>query len=789
MRRFCQNFGEYSPVSNTHAYRFIVLDAKSVAELVQTRDLQTVEFPNGRTLGLMLCGKLPATSFSSRVQALAANRGLFLLCPTEHSNNLLVMDVEAAPLFEKVDERDALFVFQRVLRFAAKRWNRMSLSASERIIPNSTKGVVFPLPIATHSSYRITIELAPDARRRTQRAKGEELLVYRAGTDPGPGPIEEASPTNFRRALESLGAARTALESSGTIASRQNEQSPALAITRLLSGPTSFSLESATIDEWLPLLTDAQVSFIRSEVTSPHRLEGPAGTGKTLSLVLKCIYHLREAAKSGIEHKALFIAHSESTRRAISELFEPEFQKGSISADGVLSAQSIQIRTLHSYSSEILHTEISEGEFLDKDAFESKQTQLLYALEALEEVLATELPTHRRMMSDSFLRYLDTEDKWLIAQMLQHEISVKIKGRADEDEAKYRRLDRLAYGLPVATDGDKVFAFLAFKAYQRRLEASGQFDTDDVVLSALSQLNTPIWRRRRAKEGFDSLYIDETHLFNLNELSVFHRLTRSEDRFPIVYSADVSQSLGDRGWTDALLDEAFVRVTGGAVITEATKLKAIFRCSPDIVNLAFSVTSAGATLFTNFHDPISSASSAFTQDEEGRCAPPVYRFVRSDEDMFREALQRADELSSEMRCTKSDVAIVVFGEELFAEFERFCRNGNKPVEYVKQRGDMALVQKARVAGKFVASTPDYIGGLEFAAVILLGVDKDRMPPRIPSDFADSQNFVSYASHQRLYVAITRAKYRVEIFGLKTRGPSTLLQSAVIAGLVSQVTDP
>jgi superfamily I DNA/RNA helicase len=232
-----------------------------------------------------------------------------------------------------------------------------------------------------------------------------------------------------------------------------------------------------------------------------------------------------------------------------------------------------------------------------------------------------------------------------------------------------------------------------------------------------------------------------------------------------------------------------VQVTGGAISTESTKLKAIFRCSPDIVNLAFSVTSAGATLFTNFHDPISSASSAFTQEEEAKCAQPVYRFLRSDEDMFRASLQRADELSREMKCAKSEIALVVFGDELFADFERFCRNGNKPVEYVKQRGDTELVQRARADGKFVASTPDYVGGLEFAAVILLGVDKDRMPPRVPSDFADSQNFVSYASHQRLYVAITRAKYRVEIFGLKTRGPSTLLQSAVIAGLVAQVSDP
>lgn len=61
----------------------------------------------------------------------------------------------------------------------------------------------------------------------------------------------------------------------------------------------------------------------------------------------------------------------------------------------------------------------------------------------------------------------------------------------------------------------------------------GQFDTDDVVLSAIGQLDTPIWKRRRSREGFDALFIDEMHFFNINELHLFHYFTKADVQFPI----------------------------------------------------------------------------------------------------------------------------------------------------------------------------------------------------------------------------------------------------------------
>jgi hypothetical protein len=101
-------------------------------------------------------------------------------------------------------------------------------------------------------------------------------------------------------------------------------------------------------------------------------------------------------------------------------------------------------------------------------------------------------------------------------------------------------------------------------------------------MTTIGQLDTPIWRRRRSREGFDRIYIDETHLFNINELSLFHHLSRSSENHPIAFSVDRSQSLGDRGWTDELFDET---LSPGAGVSGRTEVLGIFRCSPDIVNL------------------------------------------------------------------------------------------------------------------------------------------------------------------------------------------------------------
>ena len=69
-------------------------------------------------------------------------------------------------------------------------------------------------------------------------------------------------------------------------------------------------------------LTTTQKAVVQNEnITSPIRIEGPAGTGKTASMVLRSYRILEEKRKEGLPYKILYVAHSESTKREVYNSF------------------------------------------------------------------------------------------------------------------------------------------------------------------------------------------------------------------------------------------------------------------------------------------------------------------------------------------------------------------------------------------------------------------------------------------------------------------------------------
>lgn len=763
--------------------KFIYFDEGACSEVISERVFQSPEFELGKLLVSVLRGTTPKAQLTFRCAVLSASEGVYVLTPGKGVQSYIVIDLEEANELLRLDDGGLILTLQKTFRFATKYWAGLKPSVNERVLSNN-KVVIFPYPIGMQTALRVSIDRNPDEKRRARRDAQKALLVYRFSDNEGGGVAETPRLTNFRKAWEGRENAYTLAAKQWQEASASRNGSNSLAVTELVESNTPRVVE-AGLEGWSKVLTNSQLAFVNSALTVPHRIEGPAGTGKTLCLVLKALKTLKASASAGEPHRALFISHSEPTRRAIENLFAINGGDDFLEAEVDLLAkpQSIKVTTLQELCANLLKREISESELVDRDAYESKLVQRLYAIEGVERALRDEYESHAPFLSESFTRFLGETERWAIAEMLQHEISVQIKGRADQDLGKYKKLDRLKIGLPVESEGDKTFAFLMYQKYQSELEASAQFDTDDVVLSATSQLNTPIWRRRRAREGFDSIFIDETHLFNVNELSVFHRLTKNELNQPIAYSVDRSQALGDRGWTDLAFEAAF-DPSGTLGQSDPTRIRSVFRCSPEIVDLAFSVTSSGATLFTNFHNPLTASVSAFTAEEERKSKKPVYMDFSSDEAMLEAAFVRADSLAREMGTLKADVALIVFGDELFARAQEFAKVGRKPVEVVKSRGDLEAVNRARNSGRFVLSAPEFVGGLEFAGVVLVGVDGGRVPPKGSAlEFESSQNFLNYAAHQRLYVAITRARFRVEILGNKARGVSDILRSGIAAGLL------
>lgn len=762
--------------------RYLFVDSSSVEEVIDERLYQSIEFSQGRDLVAFIRGQLDDFLISSKSVAIKKDDGVFLVNPVASGVDYLVLDFDEANGLLDLDDSKLLLAIQKTFRFCKKLWNGLVPSKHEKVLTNG-KAVVFPYPIGLQTALRITIERNPDEKRRSKREAGKAYLIYKFGDSEGNGPSESPRLTNFRKAGDNRSQAYDLAKAFLMEQQKINNGSASLTITQLeIDDGRPERLETG-LESWRRWLTTSQLDFVLSSLMVPHRIEGPAGTGKTLCLVLKAIHALRSSSEQGAPLRVLFIAHSQSTKSAIENLVAINNGEEFLAQDADLLTrqQTLNITTLHELCARLLHREISDVELIDKDAYESKLTQKLYAIEAVDRAMIRDLPSHKPYLSPQFSKFLEFTDRWAIAEMLQHEISVQIKGRAEQDLQKYKKLPSLKFGLPIFNDGDKAFVFVMHDEYQRELVSASQFDTDDVVLSAMSQLSTPIWKRRRAREGFDNILIDETHLFNLNELSIFHKLTKKEVFQPIAYSVDRSQALGDRGWTDESFDAAFDQ-DGVANDRASTSVKSVFRCSPDIIDLAFSVTSSGATLFTNFQNPLVSAISAFSAEDERKCIKPKYFQFADDELMLNESFSIAESMAREMGVQRADVALIAFGDDVFSRLQTLAQSQRKSTEVIKSRGDLAAVERAKQGGRFVLSAPEFVGGLEFAGVVLIAVDGGRVPPK-SSGIGESQLFLDYAAHQRLYVAITRAKFQVLILGARARGISDTLASAQASELM------
>lgn len=761
--------------------KHITIELAAIDEIVGDRFLQSTEFSQGKALGALLKGSPMAAAFGAKLIQTQAAEGVYI---TTHnvsaSSKFLVIDLVQSSVFSDFNDTEALFVFQKLLRFAKKSWQGLSLNFAERILPNSTKAVLFPFRGFKPAPFRITIEREPLAERLNKRGdQGKYLLVYKAGHDGGEGAREVPELTVFRKAYEGVGELRHSVAAAAQVAARSTPPDQ-LQVLSLDTGAAGGSIYRR-YEDWLPLLTEQQREFVQAPITGPFRIEGAAGTGKTLALMLKAVSALRSAKDAKQDFHAVFVTHSDATKRSIQEYLSVIDGSNFLDAERSLEAQSLKVCTLSELCAEQLRQSISESEFIDRDAMESKALQLLYVNEAFGEAQSLDLPSHERFLSAEFASFVKQEDSWKISEMLQHEISVVIKGRASEDLDRYKKVTPLKYGLPIINNADKGYVFSIFRRYQQKLGDYGQFDTDDVVLTTIGQLDTPIWRRRRHREGYDAVFIDETHLFNINELHIFHYFTKVEGPYPIVYSVDRAQAVGDRGWSTQDIAESLTDDTGGG---ESARIRTIFRSSVDIVNLAFSVVSSGATLFTNFDNPVGITSSGFTEQDEKLSRTPLFINVANEEAMIEEAFSRAESMHKEMGCPRSDILIVSLDSEMIEKLQKFAFERNKPLLMLKKRGDIAAVELAKQSSQLVLGHADYVGGLEFAGVIIVGVDEGRVPPGGVDASESSKNYLSYVSHNRMYVAVTRARYRVEMLGEKARGPSKLIHAAISSGLLT-----
>ena len=759
---------------------YLVITQSAINDLSGMQNLQSADYADGTNLVQLLRGNLDSWSQGS-VHFSKIGKGGFLYTSRNDVNKKgLVFDLSTFRGFENHKEDYVITIFQKLLKFAIRYLENLPPAACERHFTGQDTSLVFPFPwVATKAVYRVIIDRNPD-KRREERKQRNFLLVYGDGNSEGGG--VQPNYANFKRAMDQL-PELSSLRAAANLSAQSVDAVQAFKASSLEDPHSGYFPIGIGYDAWASKITQAQKQFIESPISGPERLEGAAGTGKTLALILRAIRVLNDKIEINTPFRLVFITHSYSSKKQIIENFAANWEYYEILSDKTHSPISITVTTLQEWCIEFIGDSIQVDGYLDRDAQDSKILQRMYLEEQFVTAMKTEFETYKLLCSNKFIDFFENSKTEDIVEMLQHEVAVTIKGRAQEDFERYKKLPRLRYSIPCETDQDKAFVFLIYRRYRDALSKTNQYDSDDIILTAYGKLNTPIWRRRKEREGFDAMFIDETHLFNINELSLLHYMNKEVAKRNIIFTIDKSQAVGDRGLADDVLFESLDLASLDP--KSSSRLNTIFRSSPEIINLAFNVLSSGVTLFTNFDNPLERVSFSFTRSEEEKCLFPKYYLESGDNEMIKKAFEQARELLNHFDTKKrSSILLIPTSEYLLAEIVKYGKEKNEPLEIVSSRGDYEAVKSAENGNKYVVAGIDYVGGLEFFGVIVIGIDKGRVPPFGSDSHSESVHFLNYSWHNRLYVAFTRAKYALILIGDSSRGPCEILENAISVSAIS-----
>ncbi|MBL0674954.1 UvrD-helicase domain-containing protein [Aeromonas dhakensis] len=746
---------------------FIAIDSNAARKIVSERLLQSADYDKGQALADLLRNGV-ISDFNSELKAIVSNSGIYIISKSPNKKNLLVFDTTTFEGFKK-NSNEIITIIQKSCRLAIKLWDKIGHSPCEKIINGTSLIALLPLSFTTGKSYKVILDKSPDKDRQEKRNESS-FLIFQDGYETSNG---EPKLSNFRKAKEGIhDIDTTALFEKAEITDDSSIGSY-LNINEIHNA-SNLSNPHMGLDYWTKNLTENQKRFVFSNSYGPDILKGAAGTGKTLSLILRCVVQLINAQKNNTPLRAIFITHSIATKTNIENLIASNGGSNFIESDG---PHSVEVTTLQEWCIRNLGNRISATEYLDSDAFESKQLQLLYINEALDDFLINDYPGANNFISPSLKEFFSINDPWSISVLLQEEISTYIKGRASDDLETYISLPRTKNIIPLATEDDFKTIFSIYNKYQDKLISLNLFDSDDITLSALKETSTPIWKRRRMNSGFDIMYIDETHLFNINELSLFHNLLKPNSNH-IVFTMDRSQAAGDTAITKNDVTKEL-----DAKLANEHGLNAVFRSSEHIINLASCVLASGATLFQELENPLAESMTGHTSIIEEKCCVPYIIAKQTSEEVYRSSFALADHISVSSNISRNEILIVPCTDKILKELKKYATSHAIEHISIERRGDNLAVSNASENNLYVVGGMDYIGGLEFSAVIIVGADSDKFPEQSNLS-GESVHFINYSSFNKLYVAITRAKYQVAFINEKTQKISPLLETAIREDLLT-----
>lgn len=524
-----------------------------------------------------------------------------------------------------------------------------------------------------------------------------------------------------------------------------------------------------TYQDWLGsgVLNPSQRRALSVDVLHSHpmRIIGPAGSGKTLLMQLIALRFLRSRQAAGDPIKVAYIVHNAAMAATVADRFKAlggeEFLTG--------SKQELIVTTLSEYGRKKI--EISEQMVIDRDAQKTKEFQSEQIRAALRQVL----DTRPQLFEESgLLKQVWTEEELFsaFAILVMAEISAVIKGRGlTEERDRYINADTpFSRFHRILSQVERSVVFDCFEAYHAVVfEQYGMLDSDDIALSLAGRLRTPVWELKRKSEGFDLVLVDEAQLFNENERRVFPLLSNAAAKHvPIALALDEAQEpfglsaagLGSLGITDV----------------ESEKLPSNHRSTKEIIALAFFIIQRTTDLFGSEFPDFTDTDDASVLSTHALASPPVI-ITRSEDQTYPRFLVRSVKRLRSKNIRQ--IAVICHAETYWKDLVEAFEESELPLHVITQRGEKVVPDQPLV----VLSRPSFIGGQEFDAVLLVGLEQGIMPPRVvnnpPLAAALEQQVL-----REIYLSVSRARFRVVVAINRGGTPNTVLEAAISGGMIT-----
>ena len=772
--------------------QFLLFEMSAIENFIRTQEFQSFEFLLAQKFIKSIC-EGTAYTFDNFYSIKEKDGLLFIGRKPSEEKQFLLFDLTQCALIssEKANLENILIVLLKSFRAAIRFWRNLPFNSAERI--NHTKLIIFPFKYNMNGKQnkRLVLERQPGLKKLLDMGIKRPLLAYKySDEDVSDGANEVVGLDVLEKAssclLSALAEIETLKQDTESNGDSYCKQSIANIITSEAPSGKNEGFRYMQFDQKMLQLTEYQKQIVENpDIKIPIRVDGPAGTGKTMSLILRAYKLLRGARNSGKPFRIVFFAHSESTRYEIEESFrlvDKDAEMFLYNAQSC-SKQTIEIITLLEWCREFVG--FQDAQLTDLDATTAKEFQCLMIHEAYDTCYNRDYSAYAPHLSDKLREILAPKGEGALTAldyMLQHEFSIQIKGRANGDLEKYKELPVLQNGLPVRSEKDKEFVYDIYHEYQNQLDEINQYDTDDVVIEAISRLNAPFWRRERSNKGYDYILVDEMHLFNSNEQCAFHYLTQdiNQKKVPICFALDYSQAIGDRG--DVFSDYIETEIANSAF---KQTYQTVFRSSQEITDFCTSIIATGTQMFeSNFKNPYRISVSGLSEKEAKFCQPPTLFMYANDDEMIRSIKKHISVIKKDFGsdCKNYEIAVISFVDKLLNE-DAAKTYIDREFFLLKSRNAGGLNGEVKRNNQYVLTSPYNVNGLEFKCVILVGVDEGRVPQT--SGTGDIlTNYLRYTALNQLYLCCSRAKYRVILLGNNLHGQSSCLNYPLHVGTLT-----